>query len=296
MAAVSAGLCELDGWDWDPDCLDVPEDTPPERIEYFAAVAAEFLWAATGRRLGPSCPIPVRPCLKSCASGSYGFPGITPLGYNGTPWIPYIGADGRYYNASLCGCPAECHCGPELCKVYLPGPVYDIVSVTVDGETIPEDQYAILDNEHLVRLNPDGDPDTCWPGCQDFTKADGDGTFFVTYRTGLRVPLMATMAMTDLIAHFIRGCNGGCGCNATTTRNLQRLSRQGVDLQFQGVASVLGEGRTGIETVDWLIRQWNPYGLASPMRVLSPDAPRRPQHWRTPRAGSDLVTPFGGGR
>lgn len=285
MAPVNAGLCAADGWDWDPDCLDVPEGTDPERIEALALVAAEYLWAATGRRLGPSCPITVRPCNKGCADGAGSGISFIPLGFKGLPWIPYMDAAGRYFNASVCGCRSECHCGPELCTVRLPGPVYDVLTVEVDGTPVPAESYALLDGETLVRLGED-----CWPGCQDFTRGPGeDNTFFVTYRTGLAVPHFGRVAMSQLMGHLLRNCDGCNGCNATNTRNLQRLSRQGVDLQFQDATAVAAEGLTGIEPVDWFIRQWNPQGLGSPLRVLSPDAPKRPRSWRS-------VNPVGGGQ
>lgn len=277
MAPVNAGLCAIDGWTWDPDCLDVPEGTDPERLDALALVAAEYLWAATGRRLGPSCPVTVRPCNKACADAAGGAAVFLPLGFNGSSLVPYMDASGRYFNASVCGCRTECHCGPELCTVRLPGPVYDVVDVRIGADEVDPSTYALLDGVHLVRLGED-----CWPSCQDFTQGPGgENTFFVTYRTGLAVPAMARVAMSQLMGHLLRNCGGCDGCNATNTRNLQRLSRQGVDLQFQDATAVAADGLTGIEPVDWFVRQWNPQGLGSPLRVLSPDAPKRPRTWRT---------------
>lgn len=46
------------------------------------------------------------------------------------------------------------------------------------------------------------------------------------------------------------------------------------------LAEIYADGRTGIPGVDLWIRSVNPYGLASPSRVLSPDLRRpRTQQW-----------------
>jgi hypothetical protein len=279
---LNSGLCALDGWDLDESCLDIPEDTPPETIERWRKVAAELLYALTGNRFGPSCPVTVRPCRKQCAE-SFGrilnqgqFLGA---GYQFTgPFIPYM-AGGAMYNASLCGCTDSCNCGPELCQVYLPGPVYDIVSVDIDGEVVPPAEYWIYDGQYLVRSSESADESpgaACWPGCQDLTKPSGEGTFTVVYRTGIPVPALGAAAVTKLTEHYIKGC-GGCGCGVSPTQNLRSLQRQGVSLEFADAQQVLDDGRTGIEIVDQFIYAYNPGKLPRALRVLSPDAPRRPR-------------------
>lgn len=263
-------------------CWDIPADTTEETITVWNRVASEYLWAMTGRRLGPSCPITVRPCRKSCFE-SYGYSRWLNQGQglqSTSGWIPYL-VDGQMYNASLCGCVRECHCGPELCEVELSGPVYDIVEVTIDGLVVDSATYRVDDGRFLVRVTDPNDPvdaDRCWPSCQDMTKRESQpGTFAVTYRTGLNLSGIAAMAVTELTAHFIRGCNGGCGCGTGTRQNLQRLSRQGVDLEFADPQQVFQDGRTGIELVDFFIKSMNPHGVYSQLRVLSPDAPKRPR-------------------
>lgn len=272
--------------DTDAGCWDIPADTPASTITTWQRFASEYLWAMTGRRLGPSCPFTVRPCRKSCAD-AYGISRFLNQGqYNGLQatggWIPYLGADGQFRNASLCGCVRDCHCGPELCEVDLPGPVYDIVEVRIDGLVVDSGTYVVSDGRYLTRVNSGlaNDEPLCWPSCQDMTLTDAhENTFAVTYRTGVNLSGMATMAVTELTAHLIRGCNGGCGCGAGTTQNLQRLTRQGVELEFADASQVFQDGRTGIDHVDMFIRSMNPSGLANPLRVLSPDAPRRPRIW-----------------
>jgi len=279
---VPASPC--DPWPTDFTCDTLPEGTSQAVIDRWALVATNYVWAATGRHYGPSCAIRVRPCRKKCMDGYIDllrFPGGVANSTGG--WIPYIGMDGEFRNASICGCTTDCHCGAELCEIELRGPVYDIQSVTVDGVALPVNTYAVHDGRFLTRINPvtvaDGYDGLCWPSCQDMTlPATQPNTFEITYRTGVAIPPLATAAVSALAAHFIRGCNGGCGCGVGTRQNLQRLSRQGVDLEFADPQQLFDDGRTGIEVVDMAIRMLNPQGLASPLRVLSPD-------YRLPRGG-----------
>ena len=285
---LASGLCSLDGWTLDPSCMDIPPDTPAEVIERWRQVAAELLFGLTGQRFGPSCPVTVRPCRKQCAdgfgllSGRFFYQGH---GYQSTgPFIPYM-RDGLMYNASLCGCTGDCHCGPELCQVYLPGPVYDVISVDVGGEVVDPLTYNILDGQYLVRRSDvadDAEGGACWPSCQDMSLPPGlEGTFTVTYRTGIPLPAMGVAALSELAAHYIKGCNG-CGCGVGSRQNLRSLSRQGVDLEFQDAQQTLADGRTGLPLVDLFINTVNPSRLPQAMRVLSPDAPKRPRIWYGP--------------
>lgn len=283
MAPLDSQLCNVWPLDTTHGCWDIPEDTPDGTIQWWNRVASDYLWQMTGRRLGPSCPVTIRPCLKSCADGWAGSLTFWPAGYNGSPWIPYVGRDGQMRNAALCGCVQDCHCGPELCQIDLVGPVYDIVNVRVDGFDVPSSTYTVIDARYLTRVNDlssGTETERCWPSCQDLTLTDANpGTFSVTYRTGLGISGMAQAAVTQLTAHFIKGCSGGCGCGVGARQNLQRLSRQGVDLEFADPQQLFTDGRTGIEMVDMFIRSANPYGLGSQMRVLSPDAPKRGPIW-----------------
>ena len=268
--------------------MDIPDDTTPEVIERWRQVAAELLYALTGNRFGPSCPVTVRPCRKACAEsyGRYFNQGqFLGAGFQATgPFIPYM-AGGAMYNASLCGCASQCHCGPELCKVYLPGPVYDIVAVDISGTVVPPAQYNVLDGQYLVRrsdVDAEDPAGTCWPSCQDMSLPPGaENTFTVTYRTGIPLSALGVAALSALTAHYIRGCEG-CGCGVTANKNLTRLNRQGVQLEFASPQQLLGDGRTGIDVVDQFIHAVNPGGLPRAMRVLSPDAPRRPRIWYGP--------------
>lgn len=280
MGALDSQLCNVWPINTTVGCWDIPPDTPQATIDLWQRVASDYLWAMTGRRLGPSCAITVRPCRKRCMDGWAGFLTFWPAGYNGSPWIPYVDRNGDMRNATLCGCVQDCHCGPELCQIELPNPVYDIIEVSVDGLVVPSSTYALYDARYLTRITDAGDETLCWPSCQDLSKSPSfPDTFAVTYRTGLQLSGLAIMAVTELTAHFIRGCSGGCGCGVGTQKNLSRLSRQGVDLEFADPQQLFDDGRTGIELVDFFIKSMNPYGLGSQLRVLSPDAPKLPKIW-----------------
>ncbi|WP_243740737.1 hypothetical protein [Streptomyces sp. 8K308] len=159
-----------------------------------------------------------------------------------------------------------------MCEVYLPGPVFDVVEVDVDGEVLVPEAYRVDAPGRLVRT--DGG---CWPSCQNMVEPSGSpGTFTVTYRIGLPVDEAAIAAVSELVCHLIKGCApGACGCRAG--RNVSRLSRQGVDMEFGDPTLIYSEGRTGLPLVDLWLSTVNPYRMTSPSRVYSPDfrPPRR---------------------
>lgn len=260
--AIQVGPC--DPWPVNL-CCDIPEGMDQADVDRWAAVASQILWALSGRRWGP-CPVTVRPCRKTCLES--GLP--TGVGWWGSagPWIPYIGIDGQWRNASVCGCKSDCSCS-ELCEVYLPGPVFDVVSVNVDGTDLPAGAYRVDAPGRLVRT--DGE---CWPECQDMAAAPGtDNTFTVTYRWGLPLNEAAIAAVSELACHYLKGCTpGSCGCKGN--RNLTRVIRQGVDMEFPDSTLIYSEGRTGLPLVDLWLATVNPGRLSSPSRVYSPDFKR----------------------
>ncbi|MEU2264924.1 hypothetical protein ABZ568_00420 [Streptomyces olindensis] len=263
------GPCEP--WPFEPECCSLPDGVEEATIDRWRSVATFILWALSGRRWGPSCPYTVRPCRKSCLDSG----GLTVRWQTAGPWVPYLGRDGAWRNASVCGCESDCSCG-ELCEVRLEGPVHDILAVEVDGQTLPENAYRVDASGLLVRT--DGG---CWPDCQDMAAPCGDpGTFCVTYRIGLPLDDAAVAAHSALVCHLVKDCGGGCGCKVSTNRNLSRLSRQGVDLEFADPTLIYSEMRTGLPAVDMWLNAVNPYKQASPSRVYSPDFKRpRTQTW-----------------
>ncbi|MFZ3595037.1 hypothetical protein [Streptomyces sp. BH104] len=261
-----------DPWDVDLSCCDLPDDADPEVTDRWVQVASTILWALSGRRWGPSCPVTVRPCRSSCLD-EYGIR----WGEYGTR-VPYKAADGLWRNAAVCGCRTDCSC-TELCEVALPGPVYDIQSVDVDGEilTAPDPDNGVIGSYRVdapgLLVRTDGE---CWPDCQDMAAPPGTpGTFTVIYRTGLHLDAAAIAAVSELACHYIKGC-GGASCGCKSNKNVTRISRQGFDMEMADPTLIYSEGRTGLPLADAWLAAVNPGRLTSPSRVYSPDY-RRPR-------------------
>jgi hypothetical protein len=256
----------------DRTCWNIPEDYPEEQVTHWARVASALLRRLSGGVFGPSCPVTVRPCRARCGDG-WQWSLFAPGAYLGAPWIPYIGVDGLWRNASPCGCKADCSCS-ELCEILLPGPVFDIVSVQDGAVLLPAIAYRVDNASRLVRT--DGN---CWLDCQDMAAAPGSvNTLTVTYRLGLPLDDLALAAVSALTEHYIRGCSG-CGCGISNSRNVTRVQRQGVTMEYPDPADLAG-GRTGLELVDAFLAAVNPLGLNAPLRVMSPDfRPPRSTTW-----------------
>lgn len=267
--AVQVGPC--DPWPVNL-CCDLPDDLDPAIVTRWQAVASQTLWRMSGMRWGP-CPVTVRPCRRSCLDD---FPRSFQSGGSTGGWVPYIGTDGAWRNASVCGCSSSsCSCG-ELCEVKLAGPVYDVVSVDVDGTVLLPEAYRVDSPGLLVRT--DGE---CWPTCQDMALPEGEpNTFTVTYRWGLPLDEAAIAAVSDLTCELVKSClpAGTCG-PCRLPGNVTKLARQGTTTATrQGVtvtdydpSLLFTQGRTGLLLVDLWLTTVNPYRLTSPSRAYSPD-------------------------
>ncbi|MFP3118157.1 hypothetical protein [Streptomyces sp. Iso 434] len=248
-------------------CCDV-EGYEPADVERWTRVASSILWRMSGMRWGP-CPVTVRPCRRACAEAA-------PISFQATGastggWTPYIDAGGTWRNAAMCGCVSDCSCG-ELCEVYLPGPVYDVVEVLVDGVALVPEAYRVDAPGRLVRT--DGE---CWPTCQDMAAPlDAAGTFGVTYRWGLPLDAAAIAAVSELTCHLLKGCGTGGACGCKINPRVSRVSRQGVDMERADPTLLYTEGLTGLPAVDMWLLAVNPGRLRAASRVYSPDH-RRPR-------------------
>jgi hypothetical protein len=63
------------------------------------------------------------------------------------------------------------------------------------------------------------------------------------------------------------------GAACRLPQRVQSVARQGVTLSMVDVQILLKNGFTGVQTVDQVIRNFNPYGLTSRMAIASPDLP-----------------------
>lgn len=267
QSTATVGPCE---WTIDTGCCDDWDTYSPSVQAAARDYASTVLWAATGRRFG-LCTRVVRPCGRQCSDGEWGGNGVYGWWWADGTWFPYI-FNGLWRNC-WCGCNglAGC-CGCNVdCQVYLEGPVNNIISVEVDGETIDPSTYRVDNGIWLVRTQ-DASTDDCWPQFQNFNIQSGEGVFTVTYQKGLAVPTALQRAAGELACEFAKACTGAaCRLPGRATN----IARQGISISMVDVNTLLEKGLTGIATVDQIIRTYNPYGLTGPMRIASPDFPER---------------------
>lgn len=227
-------------WPIDRSCL--PEAaTPEDRVKQRHAedLAVSVLWALSGRQFG-QCPVIARPCPTACTSstGSYG-PG----------WFPVF-TDGQWRNLT-CGCPGSCSAsGPTV--VHLPGPVGEVLTVTVAGVTLDESAYQ-LEGDRLYRVDGESWPD------QDMNSPSGSaGTWSVTYTRGVPVPEGVGALVGILTKEFLDACGGG---KCRLPRRVQSMTRNNVSYQMVDPTDIYRSGKTGIPEIDIWLAAVNPTAL-----------------------------------
>lgn len=226
-------------------------------------MATEVLYALSGRRFG-LCELTIRPCRRDCFGAEWPY---------GTAWTQYGGSyptpaliRGQWYNITCGTCTSECSC-TTVSEIALPGPVYDVTQVKVDGVILTPDVDYRLDNHRLlVRL---GD---IWPMCNDLNLADTQpDTWSVTLRIGEPVPTLGQVAVGVLATEFAKMllCDDSCAL----PKPVQSISRQGVNITFLDPNEVFADHRTGLYLPDMFISTYNPAGLRQRSRVYDIDAP-----------------------
>lgn len=247
---VDVSCCDAEFW------ASIPPATQTAAKDYGAFV----MWAATGRKFG-GCERTVRPCGNTCTSNR----GVAGYYWTEGTWMPYI-FNGAWYNCACGVGPGCCSCEPR-CQVYLPGPVLSIPATGViqDGAVVPITSWRVDNGQWLVRT--DG---LCWTQCQDYNVDSGVNTLYVTYAKGQEVPSIVLRAAGELACEWAKACMGQA---CRLPQRVQSVARQGVTISMVDVDDLLKMGLTGVPTVDQVIRSINPYGLASPMKIASPDLP-----------------------
>lgn len=244
------------------------ENYDDKKREYAESLAWYTLAALTAWRIGVA-PTEVRPCALGCsAPGSYlaapvagnvpGLPGMS----IGT-FAPYL-SGGNWYNA--CGCSSsDCSCS-RVDEVILPGPVGEIVSVKIGSETISPSRYRVDNGNRLVST----DPELQWPICQDMTANPGaEDTFAVTYYRGAAPNAMLNAAAGMLAAEFYKAATGA---KCRLPKGVTEVTRRGVSFTIPTGQFVGGD--TGLPEVNAVIAIYNPHGLKSAPRALSPETRR----------------------
>jgi hypothetical protein len=232
--------------------------------------ASQILGWLTGGQFGTNA-VTMRPCRRDC------FPGVgwfRPLWPGEVGWPHPALVDGAWINLGCGSCGPSCGCG-RLEEAVLPGPVYELDAVRVDGVVLPTSAYRLdrdpsAAGDLLVRV--DGG---AWPRCQDLAADHTQpGTWAVTARYGVPVPEAGQLAVGEFACEWFKAMDGqACGLPAQVTS----LARQGVTISLEDPTQVVEKGLLGLPLCDWFIRATNPHGLLAPPRVLSPDTlpPRR---------------------
>jgi hypothetical protein len=220
--------------------------------EYALALASATLYRLCAYRVG-GCPKTLRPCQNgSCgpvAATSFGhFDAFTPVNWNGT-----------WSNRAVCACSGPCRHDPEH-SVQLPGPVWGIVEVKVDGVVVPDTEYWLTDG-FLIGLGS-----RTWPTTQNLDLPDSEvGTWSITYNDTAPVDLMGARACGRLAIEYGRAaCGGACIIPESVTS----LVRQGVTYDIP--AGSFPNGETGMREVDAFIALWNPSHRKTRGRVWVP--------------------------
>jgi len=252
--AAPTGLCEPWPVIW---CPNLP--TGSEAVTGNAlAAASEALWAATAQRFG-LCTETIRPCRRDCG-GSWPFADSWWEWMGGT-WPRPLLYDGAWYNITCGGCANGCSCG-VLEEALLPGPVYEIIEVKVDGVPLPTTSYRLDNGRLLVRT--DGGR---WPACQDLAAEDTEvGTWSVTARFGEPVPILGQQAVGELACEMVRAMLGE---DCRLPKNIQQLVRQGITISFPEDSELVSRLYFG----GMFIRAFNPAGLVARPQVYDVDGP-----------------------
>lgn len=233
-------------WPFSESCYKPADTADPGLVETAMTLTVATLRSLTLYRVG-GCPITVRPCVaRRCFS----------------TFNPHIGVDGQWVNSCHCTDRTSCPCGPSH-SIFLPPPIGDVVSVTIDGTTLDPSAYRVDDYRELVRL--DGQ---AWPVDQDMDVAAGEpGSFTVTYLNAYKPDAGGAWAASLLLKEFMKACSGDTNC--TLSPRVTSVARRGISSEIR--EAVLSDGRTGIAAVDAWVQVWNPHLLRTRPMLYSPE-------------------------
>lgn len=271
-------VCYPSGTDW--TCAFTAEElielqAVPETLavlERSEALAWSTLASLTGYRLS-LCPVVLRPCSLRCGTQTWDQAPEIGGSWNGIPssgvFAPYM-SGGSWFNG--CGCLNFDTCSCTIVReILLPFAVGGIAEVFLSGAILDPTAYRIDNANRLVRM--DGG---MWPICQDMNlPADDDDAFTIKVYPGVGPNDLLRYAAGVLAFEFYKACTGGA-CRLPTAATT--VTRNGITMDIP--SGLFPNGGTGIREVDAVIRIYNPHGLRSPGRVMSPDMRQgRMQTW-----------------
>lgn len=260
------GPCETWPVRWPANCEYLQlEAATPEITGIAAQAASEILYYFTAQRFG-LCTVALRPCRDSCYD--YGWPGWSSWWQYGSGSYGYYPQpawfNGTWFNLTCGQCTTGCSC-TVISETILPGPVKNVVSVTVDGVVLVNGvDYRVDDYRKLVRMNG------VWPLCNDLNAVSGTGTWEVVAEYGEPVPMLGQLAMGELACNFLGFLLGeDCALPGGVT-----------DITRQGISMTIAEQTTDLLNffikfpISYLfVKTYNPSGLQARAQAYDLDGP-----------------------
>lgn len=226
------------------------------------AAATEILFFASGQQFG-LCEQTLRPCRRDCEGTYWGANQFPEWGGGlGSTYPQPALIDGQWYNLTCGTCGDNCSCS-MISEAMLPGPVWDITEVKVDGVVLSADDYRVDDHRILVRLGGE-----MWPWCNDLSVADTEvGTWSVTARFGQPPPVLGSIAVGELACQIAKliACDSSC---VLSPFFLTSLNRQGVSMTFDPQQEFGMLPATSL-----FVKTFNPYGLRGRAQAYNLDGP-----------------------
>lgn len=237
-----------------------------------AAAAAHILYILSGSQFTGECgPVTVRPVqhppdidTRARVSSGYG------TGWNG-------GYSSGYGSAFTGPTGAWATYGPKPSEITLGAfPVTSIVSVLIDGVTIPADEYYLQDYRTLVRVRTSSSATPTemvgFPYYNNLSLPDTEpGTMSVTFMYGVAPPPSGMIAVRKLAEVLVLPQFGD------TTRTPDRvtsITRQGITTQVASVIDLMKNGSSGLYECDIFLNATNPNRNRRPPAIFSPDTAR----------------------
>lgn len=233
----------------------------PEITGIAAEMASEVLYALTGQRFG-LCTVALRPCREDCYGT--GWPGWASWWQWGTYPQPYW-FNGTWYNMGCGQCTSGCSC-TAISETLLPGPVYSVESVTVDGVVLtPGVDYRVDDYRKLVRLGG-----ALWPYCNDLsqTAVTGVGTWEVVATYGEPVPTLGELAAGELACYFLSIL---LGADCEIPPGVTDITRQGISMSLSEPTTDLLSFYQRFPVAYLFIKTYNPQGLLARAKAYDLD-------------------------
>lgn len=145
-------------------------------------------------------------------------------------------------------------------------PVTSVLTVKVDGVTLPASGYYVRDDRQLLRTNGE-----LWEGGQKLWLPDSqEGTMSVTFMWGVAPPAAVRAGTRRLAAELLKLSSGQ---NSMLSERVKSVSRAGVNYELVSPEDLITQpnGRTGIYEVDLAISVTNREGNTAMPTILSPD-------------------------